>query len=43
MIVIQAYLAATAAESVTAHGIMGKCALFTAGSSTTGALLQPQK
>lgn len=37
-----AHLAAAAAESVTAHGIVGKCALFTAGSSATGALLQPQ-
>lgn len=34
------HLAATAAEPVTAHGIMGKCALFTAGSSTADALLQ---
>lgn len=38
----QAYLAAAAAESVTAHGIVGKRALFTARSSTTGALLQPR-
>lgn len=36
------HLAATTAESVTAHGIMGKCTLFTAGSSTTGTLLQQQ-
>lgn len=36
------HLAATAAESITAHGIMGKRALFTAGASATGTLLQPQ-